>query len=154
VATGADLKTTDSDSGVLATSKSQESANAVETEVPVEGLHVQSHVPVDDTYDTTETVTSKKGPERDIACITISISRISIDDEIMQHRKHWHEIILPRLRMFVEAVYKIRRDDDKRYRLLASVADNSTATSWQILFDECPWLETCDTAFRASRGER
>ena len=140
------VKSTDSESDVL-TSKSQESAIDVEAEAPLECFHLHSQVPVDDPSDTTETVASTKGPGKDMANITISISRISIDDEAMRHRKNWQEFILPRLRMFVEAVYRIRSDDDKRYRLLASVAARSTASAWQILFDECPWLESCDTAF-------
>jgi len=80
----------------------------------------------------------------------ISVTRVSLDDPIMQHRKHWTETILPRLRQFVEAVYQIRSDDDKRYRLLQSVSD-STGTmeeAWQILFYECPYLQSCETAHR------
>jgi hypothetical protein len=93
--------------------------------------------------------------ETDVATsnVTIAVSRISLDDPIMQHRQQWKSCILPRLRSFVEAVYRIRSDDDKRYRMLLAVSDVSAdqAAAWKILVDECPWLETCDTAFYNAR---
>jgi hypothetical protein len=51
----------------------------------------------------------------------------------------------------VEAVYRIREDDHKRYRLLLSVSespDSAPADGWELLHNECPWLKNCDTAFR------
>lgn len=80
--------------------------------------------------------------------ITIRISRVSLDDPIWQHRQQWNTEILPRLRSFVDAVYNIRGDDNKRYRFLTARSDiSSTAEAWQILFDECTWLKFCDTAY-------
>ena len=53
----------------------------------------------------------------------------------------------------VTAINAIRGDDDKRYRLLAALAEdnNGSAAAWQLLFDECPWLRDCDTAFGNER---
>jgi hypothetical protein len=83
--------------------------------------------------------------------ITISVSRISLDDPIMQHRTNWTQVVLPRLRSFVEAVFAIRSNDDKRYQLLIALSgttdDDQLKKAWQILHDDCPWLESCDTAF-------
>ena len=100
---------------------------------------------------------------------TITCSRVSLDDPIMQHRQNWHNVILPRLRSIVEAVYSIRATDDKRYRMLHAHASSlasggvsgggrhgtrrsGTSTGddtecWEIVFEECPWLRDCDTAF-------
>ena len=89
--------------------------------------------------------------EREKGKTVISVSRVSLDDPIMRHRQQWNNVILPRLRSFVEAVYCIRSDDDKRYRLLTAVSEMATDTAWQILFDECPWLQSCDTAFHNDR---
>jgi len=86
----------------------------------------------------------------------MTISRVSLDDPVLQHRQNWERIILPRLRSFVEAVYAIRSDDDKRYRLLAATTASTgsnigdidlTEEAWQILHNECPWLAGCDTAY-------
>jgi hypothetical protein len=80
--------------------------------------------------------------------ITISVSRISLDDPVMQHRTNWTQVVLPRLRSFVEAVFAIRSNDDKRYQLLIATGDDDQAKkAWQILHNECPWLESCDTSF-------
>jgi hypothetical protein len=81
----------------------------------------------------------------------LSISRVSLDDDSMQHRKQWSLVVLPRLRSFVDAIYTIRSDDHKRYRLLMAASDPSgpLEDAWQLLFEECPWLADSDTAFRA-----
>jgi hypothetical protein len=80
--------------------------------------------------------------------ITISVSRISLDDPVMQHRTNWTQVVLPRLRSFVEAVFAIRSNDDKRYQLLIATGDDDQVkNAWQILHNECPWLESCDTPF-------
>lgn len=82
------------------------------------------------------------------ANVEINIKRVSLDDNIMQHRRYWKETVLPRLRTFVEAVYRVRADDDKRYRLLSAMSDPSTNLgAWNVLHDECPWLKDCDTSF-------
>jgi hypothetical protein len=92
-----------------------------------------------------------KSSKEDNPKIMVQANRVSLDDPIMQHRQQWNQVILPRLRSFAEAVYRVRRDDDKRYRLLASLCDPSDddqEKAWKLLFTELPWLETCDTAFR------
>ncbi|GKY97309.1 hypothetical protein MPSEU_000689300 [Mayamaea pseudoterrestris] len=43
-------------------------------------------------------------PTRQYSPLTVSISRISLDDPIFQHRLQWCEVVLPRLRSMVEAV--------------------------------------------------
>ncbi|EEC48531.1 predicted protein [Phaeodactylum tricornutum CCAP 1055/1] len=85
---------------------------------------------------------------------TLTTYRVSLNDAVMQHQTQWRDTVLPRLRSFVEAVYAIRASDDKRYRLLVAVslstAGEDAATvleAWTILHKECPWLESCNTAF-------
>jgi hypothetical protein len=83
--------------------------------------------------------------------IMVQSNRVSLDDPVMQHRQQWNQVILPRLRSFAEAVYRVRGDDDKRYRFLASLCDPSDddqEEAWKQLFAEIKWLEHCDTAFR------
>jgi len=82
--------------------------------------------------------------------INITVSRISLEDPATQHGRNFHRIILPRLRSVVDAVYSLRADDDKRYRFLlaASIDDkDKQKVAWQMLFDECEWLRSCDTAY-------
>ena len=77
-----------------------------------------------------------------------TVSRVSLDDPLLQHRSSWNTIIVPRLRSFVDAVYRIRRSDDLRYRLLvASDPKDENRRAWELLHQECPWLLECDTAF-------
>eukprot|EP00804_Cyclotella_cryptica_P006981 CCRYP_007116-RA/>CCRYP_007116-RA protein AED:0.33 eAED:0.33 QI:0/-1/0/1/-1/1/1/0/570 len=90
--------------------------------------------------------------------IEITISRITLDDPIHNHKHHWNVTILPRLASFVDAVYNVRRDDTKRYRLLMALATqqdeddaNAAEEAWKILWDECPWLIHCDTSFGRRR---
>jgi hypothetical protein len=85
--------------------------------------------------------------------IDIFVSRMTLQDQVMNHRHHWHTIILPRLRSFVDAVYQVRADDDARKLLLEVVANEeqtgyATHVSWDILHRHCPWLQDCDTALR------
>lgn len=85
--------------------------------------------------------------------INITITRVSLTDPIYNHNHHWEATLLPRLASFVDAVYNVRKDDGKRYRLLMArnvenMSNNSDENSWQLIWDECPWLQHCDTAFR------
>lgn len=85
--------------------------------------------------------------------INIIITRVSLSDPIYKHNHHWEATLLPRLASFVDAVYNVRKDDGKRYRLLMAQSvenmnNNSDENLWQLLWDECPWLQNCDTAFR------
>ena len=89
-----------------------------------------------------------KSDEELVTAVEIDVKRVSIDDPLFQHRQNWNDIILPRLRSFVDAVYSIRANDSKRYRLLVAMSDPSgTSEAWNILHEECPWLKDCDTAF-------
>ena len=91
---------------------------------------------------------SSTGRKTSRATVEINVKRVSLDDPVMQHRQNWHAVVLPRLRSFVEAVYRIRADDNKRYRLLSSMSNPSgNGEAWNILHEECPWLKDCDTAF-------
>ena len=86
------------------------------------------------------------------ACATsieIDIKRVSLDDPLLQHRRNWNDVILPRLRSFVEAVYRIRSNDTRRYQLLTAMSNptGNLLEAWNILHEECPWLKDCDTAF-------
>lgn len=88
---------------------------------------------------------------KQIQPIICSSHRVSLNDLTMQHADNWKNVILPRLRSFADAVYSVRSDDHKRYRLIhaASVASSTGSEKdwWQVLFDECPWLIECDTSF-------
>ena len=82
---------------------------------------------------------------------SITSSRVSLDDSIMQHRNNWFSTILPRLQNIVSAVYNLRSSDDKRYRMILAAALASSGGDngdwWQIIFDECPWLKECDISY-------
>lgn len=88
------------------------------------------------------------------AKISITTSRVSLNDQVMKHRENWFNVILPRLRQFVDVVYEFRCNDDKRYCLLAAIAssdDENDETVWSKLFDELPYLKDCDIAFFRSK---
>ena len=89
-------------------------------------------------------------PKKEETMMNVLVYRFSLDDIIMQHRQNWNNMILPRLRSFAEAVYSIRSNDDKRYSLLYAMSQDRPdhlLNSWNIIFQECPWLRKCDTAF-------
>ena len=104
--------------------------------------------------DVVESVGNGKGKIKSNAeDINITITRVSLTDPIYNHNHHWEATLLPRLASFVDAVYNVRKDDGKRYRLLmarnvGNMSNNSDENSWQLIWDECPWLQHCDTAFR------
>ena len=85
----------------------------------------------------------------------ITVTRVSLNDPIYNHNHHWHATLLPRLASFADAVYNVRKDDGKRYRLLMAqsegVSDDAEEESWRLLWEECPWLRHCDTAFAKRR---
>ena len=94
--------------------------------------------------------TQQPNPTKATLPLTIQADRISLDDPILQHRKNWHDVILPRLCSFADAVYAIRKDDGKRYRLLIACSDalgELEQDAWLLLHEECPWMRDCDTAF-------
>mmetsp|Transcript_47300 Transcript_47300/g.143236 ORF Transcript_47300/g.143236 Transcript_47300/m.143236 type:complete len:683 (-) Transcript_47300:470-2518(-) len=97
--------------------------------------------------------------------IKITVSRLCLDDPCMSHRQNWHNIILPRLRSFVDAAYNVRADDGLRYRLLMSLSgapqrnscddtlgEENDKTSWRMLFEQCPWVVDCDTPYHFRWG--
>jgi hypothetical protein len=95
-------------------------------------------------------------PPRPTTQLEISVHRVFLDDPVLQHRHNWHQVILPRLRSWVDAVYSIRNNDDKRYRLLLAMSRNDQSgisEAWQHLFEECSWLKGCDTAFLRDTSE-
>jgi hypothetical protein len=102
---------------------------------------------------------TKQPDTNDNQHIEIAISRISLNDTIHNHKYHWTATLLPRLASFVDAVYNIRKDDTKRYRMIMALVnyqdENADATAekeaWSILWDECPWLKHCDTAYGRRR---
>ena len=77
----------------------------------------------------------------------IAVNRISLEDPLHHHRHNWETVVLPRLRSWVDAIYAIRSNDDKRYQLLMATASEQLDVAWKILFRECPWLEHCDTSY-------
>lgn len=106
---------------------------------------------------TTESVGVKT--EAHVQTLTVSITRVALDDPVHRHRTQWNRVVLPRLRSIVEAIYRIRSDDLKRYQLLSFMSMNSsgigsTMTAWSLIFDECPWLKHCETAFTRRPSER
>jgi hypothetical protein len=108
--------------------------------------------------------TTKKSKEKKQATpapkksMSITCNRVSLNDPIMNHLKNWHETVLPRLASFVKAVYSVRKDDDKRYRMIRASALASSGGDedpyWNILFEECPWLVDCDIAFSKKFQEK
>ena len=55
--------------------------------------------------------------------IEINVKCVFLDDPVMQHRWNRTEVVLPCLRSFVDAVYRIRADDEKWYQLLLGMSD-------------------------------
>ena len=80
--------------------------------------------------------------------IIISTHRVSLDDPVLRHRHEWGCTILPRLRSFVDAVYRVRSDDGLRYQMLSAFVDSTAPKqAWELLFAQCSWMKTCDTAY-------
>ena len=108
--------------------------------------------------DNDENVKSKSKPESK-EDINITITRVSLNDPIHNHNHHWTATLLPRIASFVDAVYNVRRDDGKRYRLIMALVrsqqedsnDAAEKEAWKLLFEECPWLMHCDTSFGKRR---
>ncbi len=97
-----------------------------------------------------------QGRTTSLSTVNITSFRVSLDDPVMKHRQNWYSTVLPRLRSFVDAIYNIRSDDDKRYRFLRAAAlalshGGDESEWWQFLHDECPWMLHCDTAYSNKR---
>lgn len=91
---------------------------------------------------------STKLQESDDANLEIAVSRISIDDPVLQHQQNVKGIVLPRLQSWTEAVYSVRKDDSKRYQLLMALSSEDLKSAWNLLLQECPWLQHCDTSYQ------
>ena len=106
---------------------------------------------------TTAATTTSTDDSKATDTIEIVINRVSLSDSVMRHQENWVAVVLPRIRSFVEAVYRVRRDDTLRFSLLQAMAGDqqqqslatATAAAWDILHSQCPWLLHCDTAFRS-----
>mmetsp|Transcript_24134 Transcript_24134/g.36576 ORF Transcript_24134/g.36576 Transcript_24134/m.36576 type:complete len:146 (+) Transcript_24134:1-438(+) len=103
---------------------------------------------------------NKEKKKKEDSNIQITISRVSLHDPIHNHQHHWNQTLLPRLASFVDAVYNVRKDDGKRFRLLMALvkeqnynSESNEAEAWKVLWDEMPWLRSCDTSF-GRRGRR
>ena len=96
-----------------------------------------------------------KDTSRNQEDMKITVTRVSLNDPIHNHNHHWNATLLPRISSFVDAVYNVRQDDGKRYRLLMALVQSqqehthaqAEEESWKLLWQECPWLRHCDTAF-------
>lgn len=97
---------------------------------------------------------------RSSVTMKIAVDRVWLDDPRYGHRANWKAIILPKLRRWVDAVYRIRQSDDKRYRLLTALsmaAANSdlvggeqekqqtrrghARAAWDLVLEECDFLK-------------
>lgn len=145
----------DKDISVVETENNDLEKGQSNNEAGSESAHVQKNEPaayVEEIDCANQTDTKQKGKIAELkpaTSIEIDVKRVSLDDPLLNHRQNWNAFVLPRLRSFVEAVYRIRADDSKRYRLLASMSDptGNQQEAWNFLHEELPWLRDCDTAF-------
>ena len=127
------------------TKNEQDTPNAKPKKEEV-GTNENSRTPEEST-----TPNDKNDPTETNVTMTIAVDRISLDDPNFGHRANWKSIILPKLRQWVDAVYRIRESDDKRYRLLTSLSameasdleetrKNHAKAAWELIFEECSFL--------------
>mmetsp|Transcript_15999 Transcript_15999/g.26953 ORF Transcript_15999/g.26953 Transcript_15999/m.26953 type:complete len:508 (-) Transcript_15999:135-1658(-) len=64
------------------------------------------------------------------------ISRIPLHGAPCFHKRYWDTVVLPRLRLFRDAVVAVRSDDELRYAFLLATPEKKT----QILQKLCPYL--------------
>jgi len=88
----------------------------------VTGGHVNSDDTVKKKYSKCMDVDQKRKESWNRVTMKIAVDRVSLDDPHYGHRANWKDVILPKLRRWVDAVYRIRQSDDKRYRLLTAMA--------------------------------
>ncbi|CAN0126484.1 unnamed protein product [Ectocarpus sp. 6 AP-2014] len=68
----------------------------------------------------------------------VLVSRVELDCRTYRHRKHWGQVVLPRLYEFARMVYRFRGDDLLRWRyLLATPAEQR-----DMLVECCPYLDS------------
>lgn len=87
----------------------------------------------------------KEAPKKEDECTpVIHVNRIHLYDPVYQYVTNWNQRVLPRLVSFVDAIYTVRREDDKRYRLLVSSTDPDMKDGWALMKELCPWLNDCE----------
>jgi hypothetical protein len=119
--------------------------------------HQQQQPPPTEPHQQDTTIHIKESTNTTTTNTHITISRISLNEnDVMKHFQNWHNTILPRLTSFVHAVYNVRANDDKRYRMIQAAAQASLGGDeskwWQILLEECPWLKDCDIALYRNKS--
>lgn len=65
------------------------------------------------------------------------VNRIHLDGPPYHHRKYWENVIMPRLRLFRDAVAVLRSDDSLRYAYLMSAPEEKV----KILQNLCPYID-------------
>lgn len=104
---------------------------------------------------TTTSSTTTAATTAALMSMEISVNRISLHDKTMGHKCHWDTTILPNLRQWADAVYRIRQSDEKRYRFLSAMAKAQSyddvgdiqrrkaymKVAWNVILTECPFLK-------------
>lgn len=65
------------------------------------------------------------------------VNRIHLDGPPYHHRKYWDNVVMPRLRLFRDAVAVMRSDDSLRYAYLMSGPEEKV----KILQNLCPYID-------------
>ncbi|CAN0130367.1 unnamed protein product [Ectocarpus sp. 13 AM-2016] len=68
----------------------------------------------------------------------VLVSRVELDCRIYRHRKHWGQVVLPRLYEFARMVYRFRGDDLLRWRYLLANPEEQR----DMLVECCPYLDS------------
>lgn len=126
-----------------------EGSNSVDTVVDAQ-MPVNDTEPAPSTKSRSDGIGKTRLDTKRASGVDIVVNRVSLNDPVMCHAENWRSVVLPRLRSFVEAVYKIRQNDELRYMLLYSMSDMSGSRvkeGWDLLHSLCGWLKHCDTAY-------
>ncbi|CAN0035426.1 unnamed protein product, partial [Ectocarpus sp. 12 AP-2014] len=68
----------------------------------------------------------------------VLVSRVELDCRTYRHRKHWGQVVLPRLYEFARMVYRFRGDDLLRWRYLLANSEEQR----DMLVECCPYLDS------------
>ncbi|CAM9577291.1 unnamed protein product, partial [Ectocarpus sp. 4 AP-2014] len=68
----------------------------------------------------------------------VLVSRVELDCQTYRHRKHWGQVVLPRLYEFARMVYRFRGDDLLRWRYLLATPEEQR----DMLVECCPYLDS------------
>ena len=71
---------------------------------------------------------------------SFQVTRITLDGPPYYHRRYWDSVILPRLRIFRDAVYEARSNDLWRYSYLQQSCNGNMRLLQALL----PYLELTD----------